>query len=195
MEFVPRRFHAIPLATGPDRLPCGAAVRRPGPLRSPDRVPAPGGTPPGHRQAHHLPGRSPPAACCGSTSGRALPSQDRRWRPPAREHTGAHEPLPAGGTPLGMGLPTRGTHRLPGQGHRHLHRQLPKGGTADREGLRRRRVPQPAPAVRRGERVARRAAGPGRLPSSPAAGGEGPLRGTSKGDTGARREMRVGGRA
>jgi len=30
MEFVPRPPHAIPPATGPDCLPCGAAVRRPG---------------------------------------------------------------------------------------------------------------------------------------------------------------------
>src|SRR4029453_13294034 len=50
MEFVPRHPHAIPPATSPDRLPCGAAVRRPSPLSSPDRVPAHGGTPPGHRQ-------------------------------------------------------------------------------------------------------------------------------------------------
>jgi len=32
MEFVPRHPHAIPPVTGPDRLPCGAVVRRLDPL-------------------------------------------------------------------------------------------------------------------------------------------------------------------
>src|SRR4029077_7950928 len=55
MEFGPLHPHALPPATGPDRLPCGAAVRRPGPLSPPYRFPAHGGTPPGHRQTHHSP--------------------------------------------------------------------------------------------------------------------------------------------
>src|SRR5215475_11090603 len=44
-----------PPATGLDRLPCGAAVRRPGSLSPPDCFPAHGGTPPGHRQTHQSP--------------------------------------------------------------------------------------------------------------------------------------------
>ena len=51
MEFGPRHPHPFPLTTSPDRLPCGAAVRRPGLLSPPDHFPRPRrattGPPPG----------------------------------------------------------------------------------------------------------------------------------------------------
>jgi hypothetical protein len=143
MEFVPRHPYAILPATGPDSLPGGAVVHSLGPLSPPDHFPACGETPPGHRQTHHTPDRLLPAACRVSASCREFPSPYRRWRTPARDNAGAHEPLPTGGTPLGMGLPTRGTHRLPGQRHRRLHRRLPERSTTDSEGLHLRRVVQP----------------------------------------------------
>jgi hypothetical protein len=130
MEFGPRHPHAIPPPTSPERLACGAAVRRSGPVSPPDRVPARAGTPLGHRQTDHPPGRSPPAACRVPASCRALPSPSRWWRTPARDHAGAHQALSAGGTPLGMGLPTLRTHGLPVQGWGGLHRRLPEGGAA-----------------------------------------------------------------
>jgi hypothetical protein len=135
MEFVPRHPHALPPPTGPDHFPCGVAVSRLGPLSPPDRVPARAGPPPGRRQTHHLPHRSPPTAWRVSASCRALPSPYRRWRTPARDHVGAHEQLATGGTPLRMGLSANGTHRLPGQCHRRLHRRLPQRRAADGEGF------------------------------------------------------------
>src|SRR5215831_58848 len=110
MEFVLRHPHAFPPATSPDRLPWGAAIRRPDPGSPPDRVPARAGTPLGHRQTDYPPGCSLPAAWRGSASGRALLSPYRWWRTPARDHAGVHQELSAGGTPLGMGLPTLRTH-------------------------------------------------------------------------------------
>jgi len=43
-----------------------------------------------------------------------------------------HEELATGGTPLGMGLPTLGTERLPVQARRGFYRPLPKCRAADR---------------------------------------------------------------
>src|SRR4029434_8035847 len=126
----------------PSRLPqariaslAEAIVSRLGPLSPPDSFPAHAGPPSGHRQAHHTPQRPPPAACHVSASACALPSPSQRWRTPARDHAGAHEPLPAGGTPLGMGLPPLRTHGLPVQGWLWLHRRWPKRRAADGEGL------------------------------------------------------------
>jgi len=48
MEVMLGHSHALPPATGSDRLPCGPVVRRPGPLSPPDRVPARGETLLGH---------------------------------------------------------------------------------------------------------------------------------------------------
>ena len=96
-----------------------------GPSEPPDRFPAHAGPPPGHRQAHHTPQRPPPAACRVSSSGCEIPSPFKRWRTPARDNAGAHEQLPAGGTPLGMGLPTPGHTPSPtGQRHGRLHRAV-----------------------------------------------------------------------
>jgi len=147
MEFGPRHPHALPPTTSPASLPCGAAGCRLGPLSPPDRVPARAGTPPGHRQTHHTPDRPPPAACCVSASCRTLPSQHWRRRTATRDDTRTHEQLATGGTPLGLGLPTRGTHRLPGQWHRRLHPRLPQRRAADREGLRLRGVISARPKV------------------------------------------------
>ena len=135
MEFVPRHLHTIPPATGPASLPCGAAVRRPSSLSPPDCFPAHGGPPPGHRQTHHTPDRPPLAACRGSASCRALPSPHRRGRTATRDDTRTHEPLATGGTPLGMGVPTLGTHRLPVQTQGDLYGRLPKRRAADGEGF------------------------------------------------------------
>jgi hypothetical protein len=70
-----------------------------------------------------------------SASCRALSSQYRRRCAPTRDHTGAHEPLPAGGTPLRMGCPTLGTQRLPVQTHGDLYGRLPKCRATDGQGL------------------------------------------------------------
>jgi hypothetical protein len=134
MEFVPRHPHAIPPATGPDRLPCGAAVRSPGPLSPPDRFPAHGGTPPGHHQTHHSPDCPPPTACRVLASCRALLSPHRRGRTTTRDHTRTHEPLATGGTPLRMGFPPLRTHGLPVQRGWHRHRRLAKHRTTDGQG-------------------------------------------------------------
>src|SRR5262249_51319035 len=135
MEFVPRHPHAIPPTTSPDRLSCGAAVRRSGPVSPPARVPARAGTPLGHRQTDPTPGRSPPAAWRGAASCRALPSPHQRWRTATWDNAGAYEPLPAGGTPLRMGLSTLCTQRLPVQPQGNLHGRLPERRAADGEGL------------------------------------------------------------
>src|SRR5207237_9646845 len=94
MELGPRHPRAPPPATGPASLPCGAVLRRRGPLSPPDRVPACGGTPPGHRQTHHTPDRPPLAACRVSASCRALPSPHQRGRTATRDDTRTHEQLP-----------------------------------------------------------------------------------------------------
>src|SRR5215831_13367056 len=47
-----------------------------------------------------------PTASAISTSCGTFSRQRRRRRPAAGDHTGAHEPLPTGGTPLRMGLST-----------------------------------------------------------------------------------------
>src|SRR5262245_14555477 len=91
LEFVPRHLHTIPPATGPDRLPGGAVIRRLGPLGPPDPCPAGGETPPGHRQTHHPPDCLLPAACRVSASCRAFPSPYRRWRTTTRDDAGTHE--------------------------------------------------------------------------------------------------------
>src|SRR5262252_6584299 len=98
MEFVPQPPHALPPATGPDRLPARA------------------GTPRGHRQTDHPPGRSPPAACRVPASCRALLSPYGRGRTATRDDTSTHEQLTAGGTPFRMRVTPLGTHGLPVQG-------------------------------------------------------------------------------
>jgi hypothetical protein len=52
----------------------------------------------------------------------------------ARDDARAHEPLATGRTPLGMGLPTLGTHRLPVPSQRDHHRRLPERRAAQRQG-------------------------------------------------------------
>src|SRR5262252_2442626 len=59
------------------------------------------------------------------------------------DDTRTHEPLATGGTPLGMGLPTLGTHRLPVQPHRDHHRRLPERRAAQRQSRGLRRMVQP----------------------------------------------------
>src|SRR5919199_4894131 len=102
MEFGPRPLHTISPATGPDRLPGEAVVRRLGPLSPPDHFPACGETPPGRRQTHHSPDRLLPAAWRVSASCRKFPSPHRRWRTATRGDAGTHEPLTAGGAPFRM---------------------------------------------------------------------------------------------
>jgi hypothetical protein len=113
--------------------PQGADLARCAP---PDRLPARAGPPRGHRQTDHSPSRSPPAAWRGSASCREFPSPYRRWRTPARDHTGAHEPLPTSGTPLRMGVPPLRTHRLPVQRCWRLQRRLAQRRTTDGQGRR-----------------------------------------------------------
>ena len=74
----------------------------------------------------------------------ALPRGDAGRSPSPRDDTRAHEPLATGGTPLGMGLSTLGTHRLPVQAYGDLHGRLPKRCAADREGRGVGRMVQPA---------------------------------------------------
>ena len=136
MEFVPRHLHTIPPATGPDRLPGGAVVRRLGPLSPPDHCPACGETPPGHRQTHHSPDRLLPAACRVSASCRAFPSPSRRWRTATRDDASTHEPLPAGGTPFRMRVAPLGTHGLPVQRCWRLQWRLAQRRTTDGQGRR-----------------------------------------------------------
>ena len=143
MEFVPRHLHTIPPATGPDRLPGGAVVRRLGPLSSPDHCPACGETPPGHRQTPHPPDRLLPAACRVSASCRECPSPYRRGRTATRDDAGTHEPLPAGGTPFRRRVAPLGTHGLPVQGWWGLHRRLSKRRAAAGQGRGVRRMIQP----------------------------------------------------
>src|SRR4029434_3461530 len=136
MEFGPRPPHARPPATGPASLPWGAAGCRPGPLSPPGRVPPRGGTTTGLPPGTPHPSAPPPAACRVSASCCALSSPYRRWRTPARDHTGAHEPLPTGGTPLRTGVPPLRTHRLPVQRGWRLQRRLAKRHTTDGQGRR-----------------------------------------------------------
>src|ERR687884_494996 len=125
MEFVPRHPYAIPPATSPDRLPGGAVVRRPGSLSPPDHFPACGETPPGYRQIHHPPERLLPAACRVSASCREFPSPYRRGRTAPRDDSGAHQPLPAGGTPFRVHVAPLGTGCLPIERDRDHHGRLP----------------------------------------------------------------------
>ena len=148
MEFVPRHPRAIPPATGPDRLPCGAVLHSPGPLSLPDRVPACGGTPPGHRQTPHPPDRPPLAACRGSVSCCALPSPHRRGRTATRDDAGTHEPLTAGGTPFRMRVAPLGTHGLPVQGWGGLQRRWSKRRAAAGQGRSVRRMIPPLGRLR-----------------------------------------------
>src|SRR4029453_8909862 len=59
------------------------------------------------------------------------------------DDTRAHEPLATGGTPLGMGLPTLGTHLLPVHVHRDHHRRLPERRAAQRQSRGLRRMVEP----------------------------------------------------
>jgi hypothetical protein len=140
MEFTLRRPHVIRPVSGPAGLAPEGVSAVPAPWWSwstapPGVCPVPR-PPPGTLR----PWQASPAVqlSCG-----ALLREQEGRSTPTRDDARAHEPLPAGRTPLGMGVSTRGTHRLPGQWHRRLHRRLPERGTADSEGLRLRRVIQP----------------------------------------------------
>jgi hypothetical protein len=74
---------------------------------------------------------------------RALLREHAGRSTPTRDDARAHEHLPAGRTPLWMGIPTLGTHRLPVQTHRHDHRRLPERRTAQRQGLGLERMVEP----------------------------------------------------
>ena len=73
----------------------------------------------------------------------ALPRGYAGRSPSPRDDTRTHGPLATGGTPLGMGVPTLGTHRLPVQTQGDLYGRLPKRRAADGEGRGVRRVIQP----------------------------------------------------
>ena len=68
--------------------------------------------------------------------------------PSPRDDTRTHEPLATGGTPLGMGVPTLGTHRLPVQTQGDLYGRLPKRRAADGEGCGVGRLIQPLGRLR-----------------------------------------------
>jgi hypothetical protein len=76
----------------------------------------------------------PPVVCWPHAA--RSPARTGGGAPPARDHTGAHEPLPAGGTPLRMGVPPLRTHRLPVQRGWRLQRRLAQRRTTDGQGRR-----------------------------------------------------------
>ena len=79
---------------------------------------------PGWWQAHHPPGRRPPAVWI---SCRALPSQYGGRSPSTRDHPCGHQHLTAGWTPFRMPIAPLRIRRLPIQTHRNVRRRLPKG--------------------------------------------------------------------
>ena len=134
MEFGPRHPHALPPTTSPDRLSCGAAVRRSGPVSPPDRVPARAGTPRATaRQTTPWP-ISPSSLSWVGLMPRAPQPGQAGGAPRAGSRPVHTSRCPQVGHRSGWASPLR-THRLPVQGQA-LHRRLAKRGTADSQGRR-----------------------------------------------------------
>ena len=115
MEFTPGSPHVIRPVAGPAGPPREGVMGVPGAATASGHCPPAVVPRPLAATRHTTPLAGLPS--CSALMRRAPPMAAGRSTPP-RDDARAHEQLPAGRTPLGMGVPPLGTHRLPVQTHR-----------------------------------------------------------------------------